>query len=250
MNLAYILSGGAPVKKRYKLGATSTTAAGVPLMAATTANAGLILLPSTAITAVTDCVGVSLDTGTYVTAQTVASAEGMITMIINPDAVWRLHAVGSAAAGVALALTTNDVAETAGLVIDKTGATAVGDPDCNSPTMLEGFAVCLSGANKGSSRKITTVGATSATVTVAFPNGVGSGDEFILLPWEIAGVNSNLVWLTTNLDEARANVAANSVGATMGVVDLEVDFGDTTTGRNRTFIHCLISDQWLKDLTF
>ena len=191
MNLGYTLHGGAPVKKRYKLGVTITTAVGVPIMVATTGDAGVIFLPASAITAVTDCVGVSLDTGVYSTTQ--GDAEGLITVILNPDAVWRLHMAANATAGTQLTLTTNDVAETAGTVIDKTGATGAGDPDPNSPTMLEGTAFCVSGSNKGQSRKITTVNATTATVLVPFLNDIDSGSEFILVPWEVAGFNSNLV---------------------------------------------------------
>lgn len=248
MNLGYILSGAAPVKKRYKLGATQTTATGVPVMAATTGDAGVIFLPATAITAVTDCVGVTLDTGVYSTTQS-ATVEGLITVIINPDAIWRLHASASAANGVQLDLTTNDVANAGGTVIDKTGASGSGDPDPNSPTRLEGYAFAVSGGNKGQSRKITTVGATTATVLVPFTNTIAVGDEFILLPYELGGANSNLVWLTTNLDEARTNVAANSVGMTCAIVDLEMDVSDVAGARRNTYLHVNISDHILKDLT-
>jgi hypothetical protein len=247
MNLAYILSGAAPVKKRYKIGNTMTTAVGIPTMVAGAADPGIISLPASAVSAVTDCVGVTLDTGVYSTTQ--GDAEGMVTVVINPDAVWRAHASGSAAAGVQLNLTTNDVAETAGLVIDKTGATGVGDPDPNSPTMDSGYAFAVSGNNKGQSRKIVTVGATSATVGVPFLNDILSGDEFILVPWEIAGIDDNLVWLTTNLDEVRQNIAAQSVGAIVAVVDLEVDFADVTTARRNSYMHLLFEDHILKDLT-
>lgn len=247
MNLAYQLGGGAPIKKRYKIGVTITTAVGVPVMIGTAGDAGVVFLPATAITAVTDCVGVTLDTGIYSTTQ--GDAEGLITVIINPDAVWRLHMAANATAGAQLTLTTNDVAETAGTVIDKTGASGAGDPDPNAPTMDEGIAAGVSGANKGQTRKITTVGATSATVTVPFLNDIASGDEFILVPWAAADTAGNLVTLTTNLAEARQNVAAGSVGVTMSIVDMEFDFADTTSARRNSYLYCNISDHILKDLT-
>lgn len=246
MNLGYILSGAAPVKKRYKVGVTMTTAAGIPIMVATTADAGVIFLPATAITAVTDCVGVTLDTAAYSTTQS-STVEGLITVIINPDAVWRLHASGGAGAGVVLPVTTNDVANAGGTVIDKTGAAGSGDDDVIN--FLRGTGFATSGNNKGQSRVVTVSGSTTCTVLVPFTNTIAVGDEFIFVPWEVAGALGNLVWLTTNLDEARTNVAAASVGMTCGVVDIEMDMSDTFTARRNTYVHVNISDHILKDLT-
>ena len=240
MNLAYTIGGSAPVKKRYKLGVTITTAVGVPIMIGTTANAGVIFLAATAISAVTDCVGVSLDTGVYSTSQ--GDAEGLITVIINPDAAWRMRMSANATAGTQLTLTTNDVAETAGTVIDKTGATGAGDPDPNSPDMIEGTAVCVSGNNKGQSRHIVTTGATTATVTVPFLNDILSGDEFILVPWSVENAVSNLVWLTANLTECRQGIAAGSVGVIMSILDMDWDYADTGSARRNSYLHALISD--------
>ena len=242
MNLGYMLHGGAPVKKRYRVNVTMTTATGIPVMIGTTANAGLVFLPSTAITAVTDCVGVTLDTAVYTATPTATTPEGIITVIINPDAVYRARMAANATAGTQLTLTTNDVAETAGTTLDKTGATGVGDPDPNSPDMIEGTMICVSGSNKGQMRTLTTSAATSAVTTVAFLNGIDVGSEFILVPWNINSAVSNLVQLTTNLTEARQNVAAGSVGMISVLTDMEVDFADTSSARRNSYLYLKIAD--------
>ena len=248
MNLGYMLHGGAPVKKRYRVSATMTTAVGIPVMLGTTANAGLVFLPSTAITAVTDCVGVTLDTAVYTTTPTAATPEGIITVIINPDAIYRMHMSAGNTAGTQLNLTTNDVAESAGSVIDKTGAAGSGDNDIISPDMIEGTIICVSGANKGQMRTCTTTGSTSATAGVAFLAGIGVGDEFIIVPWNISSALSNNAKLTTNLAEVAQSTAAGT-GVSFALTDMEFDFADTTSARRNSFLYGKFLDHVFDYLT-
>lgn len=186
MNLAYLLSGGAPVIHTYKIAETMATAA-VPVELGTAGQAG-IALPADVDTT-TDFVGVTLDTGTYSTTQ--GETEGVVSVIINPDAVYRalMYQDGNENQ---LSVTTNSAAETAGTVVTIT----TGDPAPNGPSHDEGTVVCVSGANVGQTRKITSVGATSLTVTVPFLNDIGSGDQFIHVPWTPGDVTNNNVRLT------------------------------------------------------
>ena len=243
MNLGYMLHGGAPVKKRFKTAVAVTTGVGVPLMIGTTANPGLVLLPSTAVSAVTDCVGITLDTSPFTATPTATSPEGIVTVIINPDAIYRIRMSGSATAGALLTLTTNDVADATGVSVDKTGATGSGDPDPNSPDMIEGTIFCVSGNNKGQYRTITTTAATAASAAgVAFINPIGVGDEFILVPINISNAVSNLMWLGTNLTEMRQNIAAGSVGAIMTFTDFEIDWADTPSARRNSYVYGRFAD--------
>ena len=242
MNFGYSLTGSASFVKRYKLGVSSTTA-GVPFLVNAAGSAGCTLA---AVEASADFIGVSTDVGTYSTTQ--GDAEGLISIVINPDAVYRIKMTGATAAGTVLVLTTNDVAETAGTVIDKTGATGVSDPDPNSPTMDEGTVFCVSGANAGQSRKVTSVGATAATVTVPFLNDILSGDEFIIVPWTPMDVAGNDIRLSSNLQEGRQNSAVGT-GNPFRIIDLDWGFPDRTSVRDQSYVIAIIDDHILKDLT-
>lgn len=238
MNLGYILSGSAPVIKRMKLGASMTTA-GIPVLVAAAGSAGVDVAT---VTTAPDAAGVTLDTGTYSTTQ--GDAEGLISVVINPDAVWRILMSANATAGAQLTVTTNDVAETAGTVIDKTGASGAGDPDINSPSMDEGMAFCVSGANAGQSRKIVTVGATTGTVLVPFTNDIASGDEFIIVPWTPQDIAGDNIHLTSNLAAARQNIAVGT-GADFMVIDLDWAFPDRDAARRSSYVHGLLADHVL-----
>lgn len=242
MNLAYTLTGSAPLVKRYKVGVSSTVS-GIPITIGAAGSAGVSICD---VTAAVDALGVSVDTATYSTTQ--GDTEGMIAVIVNPDAVYRVRMSGSATLGAALTVTTNDVAETAGVEINKTGASGVGDPDPNSPTKDEGIAFCLSGANAGQSRKIVTVGATTATVLVPFLNDIGSGDEFLIVPWCAMDVAGNDIQLTTNLQEARQDVIVGT-GIDFRIIDLDWAFPDRTSARTQSYVLGLLDDHVLNNTT-
>ena len=230
MNLGYMLHGGAPVKKRYRLNATATTVAGIPMMMGVTANAGLVL---TGVNSGTDVVGVTLDTGVYTTTPTATTPEGIITVVINPDAVYRMHMASNGTAGTQLTLTTNATANSAGTAVVSTS----GDPDPNSPNdMIEGTMICVSGANKGQTRTLTTTVTNTATTTVAFMNAIAVGDEFIFVPWNITSSVANTARLTTNFAEV-VQSTATAVGILFALPDMEIDFADTTSARRNSYLY-------------
>lgn len=238
MNWAYNLSGGAPLKKRYKIAASVSTL-GIPLCVTADATAGLALGLTTAAA---DAVGVSLDLGTYSTTQ--GDTEGTVNVVINPDAVYKTRLCSGATAGAQLTVTTNSAAETAGTVVTIT----TGDPAPNSPTMDEGTIVCISGANVGQTRKVTSVGATAATVTVPFLNDIAAGDIFIIVPLtpqDVAADNANL---TSNLAEARIDIAV-ATGAAVNVLDLEFDCASVERARLYSYAYLHLDDHVLNTAT-
>lgn len=238
MNYAYQLGGGSVLKRRYRIGA-SLTVPGVPLLVTAADGTGLV---AASTTGAADAVGVSVDTGTYSTTQ--GDPEGMVTVIINPDAVYRLRMNNGATAGGQLALTTNSVASTTGLGVTITS----GDAAPNSPEMDEGMIFCVSGANVGQGRKVTSTSATVATVTVPFLNDIAVGDQFIILPFnplDVAGDNINL---TSNLAEARQDIAVGT-GIAAVHVDLEVDSSSVSNARRNSFVYAILDDHILKDAT-
>ena len=192
------LSGGAPYLMKHQVNATAANA-GVPLLVGGAGEAGLDLPTATAAN---NMVGVNLDTATYVTAQQTdgTSAERLVTVIINPDAVWRARLSGSATEGTALTARTVTTASTDGL--------AVTAGDYSGTTMDEGAIWGYSGANVSAIRKITSISTTAATVTVAFDNDIAVGDQFIhasFWPFDV-----NTVKLTAAFFEVDAQAAAAS----------------------------------------
>jgi len=112
--------------------------AGIPVLQVADGTAGLA---TGTVTSAANAVGTTLDTSTaYSTTQAdiLANGEGLVTVIVNPDAVYRLHASNGATAGTALVATTNITASAGGTVITKTGAAGLGDPDVNSPPWTRG----------------------------------------------------------------------------------------------------------------
>jgi len=231
MKFGWDLTGGMPVSRRYKLNESMATA-GVPVVVGTAGDAGLKLC---AVTSGVDFVGVTLDTGTYSSTQ--GDAEGRVTVIINPFAVWKIHGNSGLTTGTQLPVTTNSSAETAGTVVTIT----TGDAAPNSPSMDEGIAVCVSGANLSQTRKITSVAATTATVTVPFLNDIALNDQFLILPWTPVDLASNNIALTTLLNEADGTIAVGT-GVAMRIVDLEVDFGSVSAARTNTHVYAILDD--------
>lgn len=237
MKFAYTFAGGAPHIRKLKIGGASFATAGIPALIGADGTAGLAL-PTSA--SVADAVGVTLDTGTYSTTQ--GDAEGVVSVIVNPDAVWRTLMSGAGAPGTQLNLKTNSAAETAGTVITIT----TGDGAPNSPSMDEGTAFCVSGANVGQTRKITSVAATTATVLVPFTNDIANGDTFILVPYTAFDVAANNVELTTDLAQANATIAVGT-GAALRTVALEFDTHGTP--RTNSFVLLRLDDHVLAEAT-
>lgn len=186
--------------ERLKTG-ISLTVMGGPLIVTAAAGAGVVLGSTTGWT---DAVGINEDLSTYSTTQ--GDTEGVARVVVDPGAVYKWRIAGAATDGTQALIVTNSAASTAGTVITIT----TGDVAPNSPTMDEGFAYCVSGANAGQSRKITSVAATTATVTVPFTNDLAVGDVFMLLPWTPFDVAGNNLQFSTALGEADQSIAVGT----------------------------------------
>lgn len=198
MELKNTLSGSGPYLMKHQINATVANV-GVPLLIGGAGEAGLDLPTATAVN---DMVGVNIDTATYVTAQQTdgTSAERLVTVIVNPDAVWKARLSGSSTEGTALTTQSVDTATTDGL--DVTAG------DFSSTTMDEGSIWGYTGANVGQIRKITSISTTAATVTVAFDYDHAVGDEFLYCSfWPF---DANTVKLTAAFYEVDAQAAAAS----------------------------------------
>ena len=209
MEFIGLLSGGAPVIKKYQVSA-SLTRAGIPLLAVASSEAGLNL-PST--TGVADMIGCNLDLATYATAQVAGgSPEALASVIISPDAIWKALMSGGAASGTAettLAITT---ASTDGLTITTAS-------EWSNPTYDEALAWCVSGANVGQKRKVTSVSSTAGTVTVAFANDIAVADVFSRAP--VYPLSIQTLTLTTELDEFRQDVAVATNTAAFCCIEID-----------------------------
>lgn len=207
MEVIGLLSGGAPIIKKYQVSA-SVTRIGLPLLAVAASEAGLDL-PAT--TAINDMVGINLDTATFATAQGTNSPEALVSVIINPDVILKIFMSGGAASGTAAVERDVTTASTDGLSV------TTGDA-WNSPDTDEGLIWGVTGANAGQKRKITSTSASAATVTVAFAADTALGDLFSWAP--VCPMSVQTVTLTTELDEFRQDVAVASNTAEVTCIEI------------------------------
>lgn len=209
-NPAYHIDGGSTYKKKYKLGATVANV-GVPCMM-TAHN-----VTTFSVTDGLDAVGLSLDTGVYSTTQ--GDAEGLVSLDIRPDLVISMAISGGSTEGTALTTHTETAGESAGTTLT---AASLASVDMDGGTVW-----CISGANVGQSRTITTFStSTSLVVTVPFLNDIDAGDIFLVVPFnnhgDGAGSGSDgtgWVQLTTLLFQADAAIVTGT-GVEVVVVDL------------------------------
>lgn len=230
MNFAYTLSGAAPVIKKYQIAADSLTA-GVPKLIPAAGGAGVAVATTTSCT---DFVGVTLDVAaTYQTAQQSDNSDParLVSLIINPDAVWEALMSGGATENTALALQTVTTASTTGLAV----TTAA---EWSNPTYDEGHTWGYEGANAGKARKVTSVSSTAGTVTVAFPFDTAVGDTFLRCPY--TPLQSTTIQLSTLLTQADASIAVGT-GAELKPIELVLrDISDN--GRTNSFVRFLAID--------
>lgn len=232
MDFAYLLNGGAPIARKYVIGA-SVANAGIPLLAPS--SSGGTGLANGTTTSAADTVGVAIDTGTYTTTQSlVADIERTVTVIINPDAVFKAKMSGGATENTALQIFTVVTAASDGLA-------PVMDDSVASPEMDEGVVWGYSGNNVGLKRKITTTSTTTMTVTVPFKS-VPVGDQFLIAPYWYFALSPN-VQLTTNLYQADASIAVGT-GAEFQIVDMSLrDSG--SNGRTNSYVYLKADDHAL-----
>lgn len=233
-SLAYILSGAAPVIKKFQFGVTLTNP-GIPFTIPASNTAGVVIGTTTGAT---DLVGFSLDTGmtgvtgaaasTFTTTQGTGdnSAYRVVSLVINPDAAWKFMMSGGATEGTALSTQTATSASSGGTAV--TTAT-----DWSSPTTYdEGYVWGLTGANAGAARKITSVSSTAGTVTIPFDYAIAVGDTFLRCPY--TPMQGTTVQLTTNLYQADASIAV-ATGAPFRTTELILRDG-SDLGATNSFV--------------
>jgi hypothetical protein len=202
MRVVGLLSGGAPVVKRYQIPSTISVD-GIPVVASAAGAAGPLSLATT--TAANDLVGITLTTATYGTAQNSDGTDpaALVEVIINPDAVIHIDMSGDGTTGTALADQSVSTASTDGLAIT-TGAS------WTSTEYDEGSVWGVSGSNVGVLRKITSTSATAGTVTVAFPQDTAVNDVYHRA--SVHPMANQTITLTSDLDafNAAAGVATNT----------------------------------------
>lgn len=235
-----------PWIRKYQISAT-VSRVGTPIVLGAASTAGV------ANGTTTDCqnfLGVAWSTATYVTAQQAASSymasqkpatgadsERLIEVCINPMAVWEMVLTGGATDGTALSTLAVTTASTDGLNVTTNSA-------WNSPTYDEGVVWCYSGANAGRNRKITSVSATAATVTVAFQDDIAVGDTFLRAPYWPAYTST--VQLTTNLTDADATIAVGT-GAGFRCVELALYDLNSTKGLTQSKVYVVPTDHILNN---
>lgn len=215
MEFAYDLSGGTPVLKKYRVAATNTV---VGRHYTKTVDGGVGVVLGTTTGAV-DFIGVNVDApGTYAAAQNSDGSENakLVTLIINPLAVYKARLSGGATDGTALTARSVTTAQTDGLTVVHSGY------DSSSPDMDEGTIWGLTGANAGIARSLTTTANGTTTVILAFPRDSAVGDTYALAP--IAPTRSITAQFTTNCTEVDAS-AAISGDATVVVTEMLLNDG-------------------------
>jgi hypothetical protein len=218
MQASYLLSGGAPLIKKYKSAAGH--APGIILLQAA---AGATGVSTSTTTSWVNAVGLAMDgilaAGSPVTySNTQGDVEYLQSVIVNPDVVLRALMVGSATNA---ALETRVVGSASSNGLTVVGTAGMTDP--SSPDMDEGTVWYISGSNSGASRKITST-TTALTVTVVTPFAANKvGDTYITIPYfpGMSGTSGAIVTMSTNLKNVRAELAIT--GATAAVLDLELN---------------------------
>lgn len=211
MDYAFAFSGSTPIIKKYQIGEAMADG-GVPVVVGGAGNAGLSLA---ATTTASDLVGItSNEQDTLVTAQQSDNSDPgrTVSVVINPDAVYKARLSGGATAGTDLTTFTVTTASTTGLVVTA--------GDFNTVDRDEGTIHCFSGANVGISRKITSTSTTVANVTVAFPFDIDVGDQFIAVPFSPG--EDQFVQLTSDLTQIDTSVATDTDNNNFRVVGLEL----------------------------
>jgi len=231
-----LTGGSTAVVKRYQVAATNNTV-GMPFLVPANNGSGLVVATTTGAA---KAVGVNIDTaGTYVTAQQAdnSDTERTVGIILSPYAVYSLLMSGGATNGTAMVLHTAASGGADGLTI-------VSDVNTDSPELDEGTVFCLSGANVGIARKITSNSTTTMTFTVAWPRDVVAGDTFIVAPYNpLQGIT---LQLTTTLDQADASIA---VGTGAAFKTIELKFNDAShEGRTNSYVYAILANHVLSNV--
>ena len=231
MELVNLLSGGAPVIKRYMAGTTISTA-GIPVLGAVDAATDLgSVEPTTASTAIVtgSQVGLCIDTsGTVAATGVTADADLFVSVIINPDAVLRAKMSGGTASDTALATTAPTAA-------DSTGATLTG-----ATTFDNGAVWGYTGTNVGSFRRADDA---TGSLSINLVTGTATTDTYIAVhgfPCSVEATNWECYDLTTDLTQILAQTAIVDKD-NYATVDMEMrDSSDS--GTTNSYYHLIANN--------
>lgn len=220
---------------------SATVVEGQPVIASGTGtDGGVITDPTT--TSLADMVGIVLGAssfnphgggvGTLTFSTTQADTEGLVRVIINPDAIIESRMSGGATTGTSLSPITNTSASAGGTTVTGTHASA---------SLDDGIAWGLAGNNQGLSRKITTwTSTTSFVVTVPFPRAIAVNDTYLAAPY--LPLTTRKVQLTSDFLEADASIAVGTGGdATIVEVVLQ--------GIDNSFVRFIARDHVFNELS-
>ena len=221
---------------------SATVIEGQAVIASATGTDGGSLKDATT-TSLVDMVGVVLGAssinphgggaGSLTYSSTQGDTEGLVRVVINPDAIFEALMSGGATEGTALETFTNASENTAG--------TTITDASTGDNSMDDGISWGLSGANAGLSRKITTYSAdTSFVVTVPYPRTIAVGDTFACAPY--LPLTTTTLQLTTLLTQADASIAVGT-GGNARVVELILN------GVSDSKVHFIARDHVFNELS-
>jgi hypothetical protein len=216
MEYAGNISGSKPHVRKYGVDGGVTINAGEPVCVGdATANYGGMTVAST-ITAVAFIGCASADATSTDAQATSGNNVKEVSVVINPDAMWRAKFSGAATEDTALTLLTSASANAA-------GDTVTGASD-------EFFIWCYNGANVGAGYRIAD---TASSVIVCFPYDIVAGDTWLQVPIGV-GTRTQYPQLTTNLTQVDASAVVDADNANFVAVDLILR-DVTDDGRNNSF---------------
>jgi hypothetical protein len=233
MELLQTISGGAPFIKKFQASVAyaSTTAAGVLALGVvdSSTDVGEVTIPADASTPVVpgSMVGLSLDSPTTTPAATgqIATANMLVSVVVNPDAVYRAKMSFGTASDTALTIYTTTNASTSGVTTP--GVTSIDNG------VIWGY----QGSNVGEYR---IADDTSGGVSVSWPNDVATGDQYLCAAGKknSAEASSPEFWdYTTTLDQLNVLTVVTDMDNLMAI-DAELkDISDS--GTTNSFWHVI-----------
>lgn len=220
MKMVTILSGNAPCILKYQAGATFAYSG----LHALVAGSGGYGVQKESTTAAVSQIGVTLDTATPSNSQATdnSDTERLLSIIINPDAIYRAKLSGAATENTTITEGVEATGSTNGLLVDT-------QEDYSNPTLDEGLLFCTYGANQGLARKVTSLSSANAVNITAWPRDIAVGDKFIRIPFSF--MDKQFVQMSTNLFQVDTSVAVDTDNANWLPVKLipPASPGDYTT---------------------
>ncbi len=155
-----------------------------------------------------------------------SSAERLVSVIINPFAVWSGKMSGGATEDTALALQTVTTASSGGTAVTTAASWT------STVEYADGVTWGYVGANAGRFRKITSTSSTAGTVTVPFDTAISVGDTFLRAPhYPMFGTT---IQLTTNLYQVNSIISVGT-GAPYKCIELRLR-DSTDSGVTNSFV--------------